>query len=219
VAAASLKTAADGVRSAEGAVSASTATLSGATSLASFEQIRSPIDGTVTARNVEVGSLVSASGGGQGLTAASTAPQPGSLPTGGAQGGELFEIVSSRDLSVFVAVPEDDVNFVKIGQPAVLTFSEMPSEPFTGTISRTSDSLSQQTRTLLLEIKISDLQHRLRPGMFASVQLHFDAANPGILISGDSVIPLAQGQFVAVVDNGVVHMRPVHVGRDLGTQI
>jgi RND family efflux transporter MFP subunit len=191
--------------------------LQGASSLASFEQIRSPVDGIVTARNVEVGSLIAVSGGGVGLTP--TTKQSGGPPTGGAQGNELFEIVSNRDLLVFVTVPEVDAPFVQTGQPAVLTFSEMPSERFNGTISRTSDSLSQQTRTLLLEIKISDPQHRLRPGMFASVQLHFNATNPGILISGDGVIPLAQGQFVAVVDNGVIHMRQVHVGRDLGTQL
>ena len=55
--------------------------------------------------------------------------------------------------------------------------------------------------------------------MFASVQLHFKAVNPGILVSGDSVIPRAQGQFVAVVMQGVVHLQLVHVGRDLGTQV
>jgi hypothetical protein len=55
--------------------------------------------------------------------------------------------------------------------------------------------------------------------MFASVQLHFNVQNPGIVISGDSVIPRAQGQFVAVVDNNIVHLQEVHVGRDLGTQV
>ena len=219
IALAAFKTASDDVRSAEGAVNASTATLQAASALASFEQIRSPVDGTVTARNVEVGSLISATGGGLGLTPVSTTNQSGGPPTGGAQGTELFEIASTHDLLIFVPVPEVDAPFVQTGQPAVLTFSEMPTEQFSGTISRTSDSLSQQTRTLLLEIKISDPHHRLRPGMFASVQLHFNATNPGILVSGDSVIPRAQGQFVAVVDNGVIHMRQIHVGRDLGTQL
>jgi multidrug efflux pump subunit AcrA (membrane-fusion protein) len=52
------------------------------------------------------------------------------------------------------------------------------------------------------------------------VQLHFNVQNPGILISGDSVIPRAQGQFVAVVDNNnIVHLQQVHVGRDLGTEV
>jgi multidrug efflux pump subunit AcrA (membrane-fusion protein) len=214
-----LKTAADDVRVAEGGVNASTASLLREATLAGFEQVRSPIDGTVTARNVEVGSLVSAIGAGEGLLPAPTASQSGGPPTGGAQGGELFEVASLRDLVVSVTVPESDAPFVRTGQAATLTFSEMPSAPFSGTINRSSDSLSQQTRSLLLEIKVSDPQHRLRPGMFASVQLHFNATNPGILISGDSVIPRAQGQFVAVVEDGVVHMREVHLGRDLGTQI
>jgi multidrug efflux pump subunit AcrA (membrane-fusion protein) len=219
VALATLKAAADDVRTAEGAVSAAIASLLRETSLAGFEQVRSPIDGTVTARNVEVGSLVSANGAGEGLLPTPAPSQSGGPATGGAQGGELFEVASLHDLVVFVTVPESDAPFIQIGQPATITFSEMPSEPFSGTISRSSDSLNQQTRTLLLEIKVADPQHRLRPGMFASVQLHFNATNPGVLISGDSVIPRAQGQFVAVVEDGVVHMREVRLGRDLGTQI
>jgi multidrug efflux pump subunit AcrA (membrane-fusion protein) len=219
VALASLRAAADDVRSAEGAVNAATASLLRETTLAGFEQVRSPIDGTVTARNVEVASLVSANGAGEGLLPTPASSQSSGPPTGGSQGGELFEVASLRDLVVFVTVPESDAPFVQTGQPATLTFAEMPSEPFNGTIIRSSDSLSQLTRTLLLEIKVSDPQHRLRPGMFASVQLHFNATNPGILISGDSVIPRAQGQFVAVVEDGVVHMREIHLGRDLGTQI
>ena len=55
--------------------------------------------------------------------------------------------------------------------------------------------------------------------MFASVQMHYVAPNPGILISGDSLLTLARGQFVPVVENNVIQMRPVRVGRDLGTQV
>ncbi len=109
---------------------------------------------------------------------------------------------------------------VQTGQGTTLTFSELPGQQFHGKIIRSSDSLNQQTRTLLLEVQIQDPKRRLRPGMFASVQLHFDVQNPGILVSGDSVIPRAQGQFVAVVDNNnIVHLQQVHVGRDLGTEV
>jgi RND family efflux transporter MFP subunit len=108
---------------------------------------------------------------------------------------------------------------VQTGQEATLTFSELLGQQFHGKIIRSSDSLNQQTRTLLVEVQIQDPKRQLRPGMFASVQLHFDVQNPGILISGDSVIPRAQGQFVAVVDNDIVHLQQIHVGRDLGTQV
>ena len=221
VALAAVKAAADGVRSAENNVSAATSSLAHWTALASYEQVRSPIDGTVTARNVEVGSLVSIGGAGEGPTPTSTpaSSQTGGPPTGGSQGGELFQIADTHHLRVFISVPEHDALNLQTGQEANLTFSEMPSQQFHGKIIRSSDSLNQQTRTLLLEVQIMDPQHRLRPGMFASVQLHFNAPNPGILISGDSVIPRAQGQFVAIVDNNVIHLQEVHVGRDLGTQV
>ncbi len=186
--------------------------------LADFEQVRSPIGGTITARNVEVGSLVSPSGNVQGLPAAPAGPT-GGPPTGGAQGGELFEVVDLDSLEVFVSVPEQDALFVQTGQPVELTFLELPGEMFKGKVVRSSDSLSQQTRTLLAEIPVGDPRHRLRPGMFASVQMHYRAPNPGILISADSLLTVARGQFVPVVENNRIQMRPVRIGRDLGTQV
>jgi RND family efflux transporter MFP subunit len=183
--------------------------------------VRSPIDGTVTARNVEVGSLVSSVGAGEGLSPNTTSVQSnsGGPPTGGAQGGELFQIANTHNLRTFISVPEEYAMNVETGQEATLTFSELPGQQFHGKAIRSSDSLSQQTRTLLLEVQIQDPERRLRPGMFASVQLHFNVPNPGIMVSGDSVIPRAQGQFVAIVDNDIVHLQQVHVGRDLGTQV
>lgn len=200
----------------ENAVKGARGALAREQALADFEQIRSPISGTVTARNVEVGNLVSALGAAQGLAATSSTGGP---PTGGAQGGELFDVVDLGSLEVFVSVPEQDAPFVQTGQPVDLIFSELPGEAFQGKVIRSSDSLSQQTRTLLAEVEVKDPQHRLRPGMFASARMHYRDSNPGILISGDSLLTMARGQFVPVVENNVIQMRPVHVGRDLGTQV
>jgi multidrug efflux pump subunit AcrA (membrane-fusion protein) len=216
---ASLQTSEAGLQASQQAVQAAKAAQEHAQTLANFEQVRSPIAGTVTARNVEVGNLVSATGTAQGVNPVPAAGPTGGPPTGGAQGGELFYVVNLNSLEVFVTVPEQDAQFVQVGQPVQLTFSEMAGQIFQGKVVRTSDSLSQQTRTLLAEIRASDPEQRLRPGMFASVQMRFRAPNPGILIPGDSLITQARGEFVPVVQNGVVQMRPVHVGRDLGTQV
>jgi multidrug efflux pump subunit AcrA (membrane-fusion protein) len=216
---AAVQTAEAGLQAAQQAVQAAKAAQAHAQTMANFEQVRSPIAGTVTARNVEVGNLVSGNGAAQGVTPVPAAGPTGGPPTGGAQGGELFYVVNLDRLEVFVTVPEQDAQFVQNGQPVQLSFSEMPGQTFQGTVIRTSDSLSQQTRTLQAEIQASDPQHRLRPGMFASVQMRYKAPNPGILIPGDSLITMARGEFVPVVQNGVVQMRAVHVGRDLGTQV
>jgi multidrug efflux pump subunit AcrA (membrane-fusion protein) len=216
---AAVESAQSNLQAATNAVKAAQAALAHAQSLAEFEQIRSPIDGSVTARNVEVGNLVSASGASLGLTPVPAAGSTGGPTTGGAQGGELFDVVDLHSMEIFVAVPEQDAPFVQTGQDVDLTFSEMPGQPFTGKVIRSSDSLSQQSRTLLAEVKVNDKQHRLRPGMFASVQMHYKAPNPGILIPGDSLLTMARGEFVPVVENNIIQMRPVHVGRDLGTQV
>jgi multidrug efflux pump subunit AcrA (membrane-fusion protein) len=202
----------------ENAVKGAQEALARVQALADFEQVRSPINGTITARNVEVGNLVSVSGAAQGLSAV-LAGSSGGPPTGGAQGGELFDVADLGSLEVFVSVPEQDAPFVQTGQPVDLTFSELPGEIFKGKVVRSSDSLSQQSRTLLTEVQVRDLQHRLRPGMFASLQMHYRAPNPGILISGDSLLTMARGQFVPVVEHNIVQMRPVNVGRDLGTEV
>jgi multidrug efflux pump subunit AcrA (membrane-fusion protein) len=215
---AAVESAQSNLQAMENAEKGAEAALAREQSLADFEQVRSPINGTITARNVEVGNLVSASGAAQGLAAASPV-STGGPPTGGAQGGELFDVVDLGSLEVFVSVPEQDAPFVQTGQPVDLTFSELPGQTFKGKVVRSSDSLSQQTRTLLAEIQITDTLHRLRPGMFASAQIRYQAPGPGILISGDSLLTTARGQFVPVVQNNVIQMRPVHVGRDLGTQV
>jgi multidrug efflux pump subunit AcrA (membrane-fusion protein) len=221
VALATVKAATDAVQAAENNVAAQASAVERWTVLASYEQVRSPIVGTVTARNVDVGSFVSSSGAAAGLTVNPTSDQSnsGGPSTGGAQGGELFQIANTHNLRTFISVPEEDAVNVQTGQKATLTFSELPGQQFDGKITRSSDSLNQQTRTLLLEVQIQDPKRRLRPGMFALVQLHFDVQNPGILVSGDSVIPRAQGQFVALVDDDIIHLQPIHVGRDLGTEV
>jgi multidrug efflux pump subunit AcrA (membrane-fusion protein) len=216
---AALQTAEAGSQAAQQAVQAAKAAQAHAQTMADFEQVRSPIAGTVVARNVEVGNLVSAAGAALGVAPVPGAGPTGGPATGGAQGGELFYVVNLDRLEVFVTVPEEDAQFVQDGQPVQLTFSEMPGQTFQGKVIRTSDSLSQQTRMLLAEIRATDPQRRLRPGMFASVQMRYKAPNPGILIPGDSLITMARGEFVPVVQNGVVQMRSVHVGRDLGTQV
>jgi multidrug efflux pump subunit AcrA (membrane-fusion protein) len=216
---AALQTSEAGLQAAQQGVQAAKAAQAHAQTMANFEQVRSPIAGTVTARNVEVGNLVSATGTAQGVNPVPAAGPTGGPLTGGAQGGELFYVVNLKSLQVFVTVPEQDAQFVQDGQPVQLTFSEMPGQIFQGKVVRTNDSLSQQTRTLLAEIRASDPEQRLRPGMFASVQMRYRAPNPGILIPGDSLITMARGEFVPVVQNGVVQMRSVHVGRDLGTQV
>lgn len=216
---AAVKSAAADVRSAENNVKAAEGTLARALTFADYEKVRAPISGTITARNVEVGSLISAQGAAQGLMPTPNAPAAGGPFTGGAQGGELFRVADFKQLQVYVTVPEQDAVNMQTGQKAELSFSELPQEKFQGTIARSSRSLNQANRSLLLQVALADPLHHLRPGMYGLVQLHFKTLQPGIVVSGDSIEVTAQGEFVPVVRNNIIHMQQVQVGRDLGTQV
>jgi multidrug efflux pump subunit AcrA (membrane-fusion protein) len=214
-----VQSAAADVHSAENNVKAAEAGVARALTFVDYEKVRAPISGTVTARNVEVGSLISALGPGQGLMTTPNAPAAGGPFTGGAQGGELFRVADFRRLQVYATVPEQNALMVQTGQAADLSFSELPQQRFRGTVVRSSQSLNPENRSILLQVAVSDPHHYLRPGMFALVEFQLKTLQPGILVSGDSVVATAQGEFVPVVRNDIIHMNQVQVGRDLGTQV
>ena len=207
------------VHSAENNVKAAEATVARALAFVDYENVRAPISGTITARNVEVGSLISSQGAGQGLMITPNVPATGGPVTGGAQGGELFRVADFSRLQVYVAVPEQNALMVQTGQDADLSLSELPQEKFRGRVARSGQSLNQENRTVLLQVAVSDPHHHLRPGMFGVVEFQLKTLQPGILVSGDSIVATAQGEFVPVVRSDIIHMQPVQIGRDLGAQV
>ena len=90
------------VKAAQNTISANKANLDRLLHLQSYERVTSPFNGIVTARNIDVGSLISATGGGLGSGVTGAA-----LPsTGSSQGGEMFRVAQIDRLRLFVSVPE-----------------------------------------------------------------------------------------------------------------
>ncbi len=86
-------------------------------------------------------------------------------------------IVSVLDISSLIAavyVIEKDYNKIKIGQEAMLTTDAFPGQSFTGTIIRIAPFLRENSRQARVEIHIPNPDGRLKPGMFANVQVLFE---------------------------------------------
>ena len=202
--------------------------------LQEYERVTAPFDGVVTARNVDVGSLISAQGSAGGdagqsqasgtsaLGIANTggvngAPPTAATPTNaGGQGGPLFTISQVNRLRVLVSVPEGYAGAVHTGLPATLHVQEFPDAAFRGMVTRTAGSIDQNTRTLLTEVQVDNRDGRLLNGMYTVVT--FDGAGGAgpLVISGDAIAVRNDRNVVAVVQNGLVHIQPVNVGRDYG---
>ncbi len=208
--------------------------------LQSYERVTAPFDGIVTQRNVDVGALISAQGNGQGSpsptaaptggtttgAAANTSGASGSGPTAstpqnsGNNGGPLFAIAQVERLRILVSVPEGYAGSIRRGTSATLHFQEFPTAAFTGTVTRTADSIDQNTRTMLTEVQVPNRDGRLLNGMYAvaSFPPSSEGAAP-ITISGDAIAVRNGRNVVALIHDGTVHVQPVEVGRDFGPAI
>jgi multidrug efflux pump subunit AcrA (membrane-fusion protein) len=226
------------VAAAQRNVDAFQANLRRTVALQSYERVTAPFDGVITARNVDVGALVSASGAANGAggapegqatgsaagatnTAGTTgnAPTAASPSTGGGQGGALFSIANVQRLRILVSVPEGYAASVFTGQHATVNMQELPGQSFHGDVTRTASAIDQNTRTLLTEVQVDNRAGKLLAGMYAVVT--FDAIQgPGsILVPGDAIAIRKDRSVVALVADGKVRFQPVEIGRDYGPSV
>jgi membrane fusion protein, multidrug efflux system len=177
-------------------------------SLVGFEQIVAPFHGVITARNIDVGAFVTASG-----------TQSAPLPSGSSVAPtSLFEMAQTDTMRVYLAVPEADAPSVRPGETADIRVSELPNDRFAGRVVRTARAVDPASRTLLAEVQIQNRAGTLIPGMFAQTALGFDRLTPPLTVPASAVLFLPAGLTVAQIGaDHVVHRHVIEIGRDFGS--
>jgi RND family efflux transporter MFP subunit len=169
------------------------------TTLQSFSHVYAPFKGTITARSIEVGQLVTA---GNGATQA------------------LFHIANTNPVRVFVNVPQVYGPGVKTGLKAEIKVRELPAHKFIGTVTRTAGAIDPASRTLLTEIQVPNDDHALLIGSYVQVQMQIARENPPLLIPAAALVINADGTRVATVDSDHhVRFKPVEVAGDYGSDV
>jgi RND family efflux transporter MFP subunit len=163
-----------------------------------YQSVVAPFDGVITLRNIDVGSLVQADA---------------------ASGTILFTLMHSDVIRIQLYVPQDDAFGVTPGTQAVVRVPEMPSREFAGTVARIADALQPGSRTLLTEIDVPNLDHALSPGLYCRVELKIPRKTPSLIVPSEAIIFNRDGLSVAVVEEGVVHIRNITSVRDFGTSV
>jgi RND family efflux transporter MFP subunit len=186
------------VRLAEANVKAQGALLKVLNQQKAYQSVVAPFDGVITARNIDVGSLVQADA---------------------ASGTFMFTIMQSDMIRTQVYVPQDQAFDVAPGVDAVVRVPELPGRTFPGKVTRIADALDPGTRTLLTEIDVPNPDGALKPGIYCTVELRVPHATPSVLVPAEAIIFDRDGLQVAVVEGGDAHIRKVSVARDLGTQV
>ena len=162
-----------------------------------FRQVVAPFSGTVTQRNVDVGTLVTG---------------------GNSTGTQLFKVEDTDTLRAFVDVPQNFVPGIKRGLMADVLVPEFPTKPFPARVSRDAEALDPQTRTLRTEVLLPNRNQQVRPGAYAQVRFRLPQTAPSVLVSANTLVPGVESKVVVVKDDKL-HFQPVVTGRDFGSTV
>lgn len=206
------RTAQAAVAAAEANVQSNRANVQRLHEMTGFQRVVAPFAGTVIQRNVDEGALITA-----GSPVNNTAVAPSSV-TGAPSG--LFEVAQIDTLRVFVNIPQPYAPNVRAGLSVQVRVRGQLQEPVAATVSRTASAFDPGTRTLLTQVDIPNVSHRMLPGMFVYVDFTIGPSGTRWRVPATAMIFDAQGTRVVVVGPGnKLHFQPVVVGRDLGTAI
>jgi membrane fusion protein (multidrug efflux system) len=163
--------------------------------LQSFSRGTAPFAGTLTARNIDVGDLIST-------------------------GKELFRLADTSKLRVFVRVPQTATPGIAVGLGAEMTVQEMPARKFMAKVVRTAGAIDASSRTLLVELEVDNSKNELYAGTYAQVQFLDLKAEATIALPANTLLFRGQGLQVGVVgsDNHVL-LHDITIGRDFGKTV
>jgi RND family efflux transporter MFP subunit len=168
--------------------------------LVGFENIYAPFDGVITARNVDIGTLINSG-------------------AGTANSGELFHMVAENTLRIYVNVPQAYAYSTVPGVTAQLTLTEKPGATFEGKIVRTAKAIDPTSRTLLVEVDVDNRKGELYPGAYTQVHFKLTNAHPSLIVAVSTLMFRTEGLRVAVVNNNIAKLVPIIIGRDDGRSV
>ena len=184
----------------EKAYEAANANLQQLEKIQGFQQVVAPFTGKITARNIDVGTLVTAGTGNSGTP--------------------LFNMVQSDPLRVYVFVPQTNAASMREGLKAKILVQERPGQDFEGTVTRTAGALDPTSRTMQVEVQVPNHDGNLYAGMYGQVKFLLPDDNAPIVVPADAFVFRAQGpQVVTVTNDNRIHWQKISVGRDFGTQL
>ncbi|WP_337881650.1 efflux RND transporter periplasmic adaptor subunit [Rheinheimera sp.] len=158
-------------------------------------QIIAPISGVVARRYAKVGQLITEY-----------------------SSKALFHIVSEQKLEAVINLPEHQLPRAKVGQTAMLQFAALPAQQ--AHIIRISPVVDATTGTARVTLAIDNSARELKAGMFAQVELQYDAKANALLVPKRAVMAMDNQSSVFVVgkDNKVVR-KTISTGYESDTML
>jgi hypothetical protein len=135
-----------------------------------------------------------------------------------AGGVAIFEIADVSTVRAIVDVPDNYAHDVEPGLVAEVYSPRDPSRTVSGTVTRSSGVLAEDTRTLRMEVPV-DGGDVVLPGAFVYVRLKVPRASAPPVIPASALIIRPECTMVARIDGDTVTLAKVVLGRDFGKEI
>jgi len=172
---------------------AARAALKSITEIEGYLQVRAPFDGVVTERNVHPGALVGpASGSGVGVP--------------------IVRVEKTSRLRLLVPVPEKYVAGVTEGARVEFSVPAFPNQVFSGRVARIAHSVDVKTRTMPVELDVTNTGGRLASGMFPEVLWPVRRSGPTLFVPTSSVARTTEATFVVRIRDGKAEWVNVQAG-------
>lgn len=155
-----------------------------------------PYSGTITKRNVEVGSFV-----------------------GNAGDKPLFELEDNKVLRLRVSVPEVYTSAVISGNAGELTTRSLPDKKIKAKLARKSDIIDNETRSELWEFEVANETGELKAGSYADVRLRFLRQKQSFVVPAGAVVTTLERKFVIKIIDNSVHWVDIRPGFNLGDKL
>jgi membrane fusion protein, multidrug efflux system len=162
-----------------------------------YLQVTSPFAGVVSERNVHPGALVGPASG-----AGTAAP--------------LLRVVDDNPLRLVVPIPEAYITEMKTGTPIPFSVAAYPGQSFSGTVARIARAVDVSTRTMAVELDVTNSDGRLAPGTFCQVRWPIRRTGPSLFVPSASVAATTDRTFVIRVRGGKTEWVDVRTGLTSG---
>jgi membrane fusion protein (multidrug efflux system) len=127
-------------------------------------------------------------------------------------GTDIARIEKVDQLKLDFRIPESFVGRLKNGQPVKVLVDSYPDEAFAGSVFAIEPAVDEQTRTVLLRARVANAGLKLRPGMFARVQVQLGVREQAVWIPEAAIVPKGQDSFVFRVVEGKAALMKVQTG-------
>jgi Cu(I)/Ag(I) efflux system membrane fusion protein len=127
-------------------------------------------------------------------------------------GEKLFDVADLSSIWVIADIYEYELPLIKVGNRALITLAYLPGKEFPSQIDYIYPSISAETRTVKIRLKLNNPNYQLKPQMFANVELKINLGKK-LMIPESAVIDTGRS-MVAYVDlgNGAFEPREIKAG-------